>query len=259
MSSLSHRLDRTIVVEARPQTVFSFFTDSDRWASWWGAGSTIEPSPGGRVFIRHPNGIEASGEVVEVVTPERMVFTYGFASGQPMPPGSSRVTIRLEPVADGTRLHLLHEFADSKARDEHVQGWRYQLSLFANVVADALHRDAAGLVDTWLAAWSETDAGIREQRLSSVAIQEVRFRDRFSMLTGIADLVPHIGAAQRFMPDMHLKRQGDIRHCQGRLLVDWIAASGDGQERASGRNVFIVGADGLIEDVTGFWDPPKAK
>ena len=259
MSTLPHRLDRTIVIEARPQTVFSFFTETDRWASWWGAGSTIEPTAGGRMFIRHPNGTEASGEVVEVVPPERIVFTYGFNSGQPIPPGSSRVTIRLEAVALGTRLQLLHEFAESKVRDEHVQGWRFQLSLFGNVVSDALHRNAAGLVDGWFAAWSETDAGAREERLTAIAAPDVRCRDRFSLLTGIADVVPHIGAAQRFMPDMHLSRRGDVRHCQGRLLVDWVATASDGQERASGQNVFTLGADGLIADVTGFWNLPTAR
>ncbi len=259
MSAFPHSLDRTVVIEARPQTVFSFFTDSDRWASWWGAGSTIEPAVGGRMFIRHPGGIEASGEIVELVPPERIVFTYGFTSGQPMPPGASRVTIRLEPVALGTRLHLLHEFAEPKARDEHVQGWRYQLALFANAVADALHRNTADLVDAWLAAWSETDDDVRERRLTAIAAPHVRFRDRFSLVTGIADLVPHIGAAQRFMPGIRLDRRGEVRHCQGRLLVDWVATGVGGQERGSGSNVFVVDADGLIEDVTGFWDPPKAR
>jgi hypothetical protein len=192
-----------------------------------------------------------------VVPPERIVFTYGFNSGQHVPPGGSRVTIRLEPIAQGTRLHLLHEFADAKARDDHEQGWRYQMSVFANVVADAIHARNEDIVDAWLSAWSDTDAGAREKRLASIAIRGVRFRDRFSLLNGLADLVPHIGAAQRFMPDMHLKRRGDVRHCQGRLLVDWIATSAAGEERGSGQNVFTLGPDGLIEDVTGFWNLPK--
>src|SRR4051794_3367769 len=102
---LLHHLDRTVAIQAAPETVFNFFTDSARWAKWWGAGSTIDARPGGRVYIRHPNGIESLGEVLDVVPPERIVFTYGFVSGKPMPPGSSRVTIRLEPLRSGTRLH----------------------------------------------------------------------------------------------------------------------------------------------------------
>ena len=101
MNTLPYRLDRTVTITASRETVFRFFTDSARWASWWGAGSTIEARPGGPVYIRHPNGVETLGEVVEVQSPERIVFTYGFASGKPIPPGSSRVTIRLEEEEGG--------------------------------------------------------------------------------------------------------------------------------------------------------------
>ena len=34
-------------IEADRETVFRYFTDSGRWAAWWGAGSTIDPRPGG--------------------------------------------------------------------------------------------------------------------------------------------------------------------------------------------------------------------
>jgi uncharacterized protein YndB with AHSA1/START domain len=252
--NLPHRLDRTVVIQARPQTVFSFFTDSERWASWWGKGSTIDPRTGGRMFIRHPNGIEASGEVVDVMPPERIVFTYGFASGNPIPPGSSRVTIRLEPAGLATRLHLSHEFAEETVRDEHVQGWRYQLSVFANVVTDLANANAVTAADGWFAAWSETDDNARRQQLTKIASPDVRFHDKFGLLEGIADLVPHIAATQRFMPGMHLKRKGDVRHCQGTLLVGWVAAGADGQERARGTNVFTLRGDGSIAAVVGFWE-----
>jgi Activator of Hsp90 ATPase homolog 1-like protein len=34
-------------VAASPATVFSFFTDRDRWLRWQGVDATIEPVPGG--------------------------------------------------------------------------------------------------------------------------------------------------------------------------------------------------------------------
>ena len=255
--NLPHRLDRTIVIQATQQTVFSFLTENDRWASWWGTGSTIEPKAGGRVYIRHANGIESSGEVVEVVPPKRMVFTYGFNSGKPIPPGSSRVTIDLAPEGQATRLDLRHEFAEAGVRDEHVQGWRYQLSVFGNVVTDLVNAHAADAVDAWFSAWSEGDEGARRRLLERIATPDVRFRDRFSLLDGIGDLVPHIGATQRFMPNMHLKRRGDVRHCQGTLLVSWAATSGDGQERGAGTNVFTLDAVGKITSVVGLWEGGK--
>jgi uncharacterized protein YndB with AHSA1/START domain len=253
MNPLPHRLDRTIVIEAPRALVFEFFTDSSRWSDWWGSGSTIDPRPGGRVYIRYPNGVEVSGEVVEAVAPERIVFTYGFATGQPIAPGASLVTIQLAPHGEGTALSLTHEFAEAPARDQHVQGWRYQLSVFGNVVANRLHANAAELVDRWFDAWSDTNAETRGQSLAAVANPNVKFRDRFSLVDGLADLAPHIGAYQYFMPGIRVRRAGDVRHCQGTVLADWTAATADGQPRGKGTNVFLMGADGKMASVTGLW------
>ena len=253
MSSLPHRLDRTIVIEASPDTVFRFFTDTRRWAGWWGAGSTIDPRPGGPVLIRYPDGTEVIGHVVEVTAPERLIFTYGFASGAPIPPGSSVVTIWLEPDGTGTRLHLSHELADMGVRDEHVQGWRYQLALFANVVSDDVNAGAATIVDGWFDAWAEPDPDARARALAAIADDCIGFRDRYGLTEGLADLLPHIAAAQRFMPGIRIRRRGDVRHCQGTVLADWVIVTPDGQERGRGMNVFLLNGSGRIASVTGFW------
>ena len=143
-------------------------------------------------------------------------------------------------------------------RDEHVQGWRYQLALFGNLVAAEAFAGAAEVVDGWFAAWSDPDAATREATLSRIAADHVRFRDRFSLIDGIDDLRPHLAAVHRFMPGMRLERDGDVRHCQGTVLADWIARGADGQERGRGTNVFVLGAGARIESVTGFWNPPRA-
>jgi uncharacterized protein YndB with AHSA1/START domain len=250
---LSHRLDRTLVIRARRETVFEFFTETPQWAAWWGAGSTIDPKPGGRMYIRHANGVEVSGEVLEVRPPERIVFTYGFASGKPIGPGDSRVTIRLDGHPQGTLLQLTHEFAEAAPRDEHVQGWRFQLSLFSNLIADRVNGGAAALVDRWFAAWSEPDASSRAESLASIAHAGVRFGDRFTCVEGADELNAHLTAARRFMPGLRLERRGEIRHCQWHVLADWVAVAADGQERGHGTNLFELGADGRIVNVTGFW------
>jgi uncharacterized protein YndB with AHSA1/START domain len=250
--TLPYQLERVVTIQADRQTVFRFFTDPARWAKWWGAGSTIDARPGGALLIRFPGGTEVLGDVVEVLVPERIVFTYGFASGKPIPPRSSRVTIRLEEDGAATRLRFTHEFADESVRDEHVQGWRFQLSLFANVVLDEVHAGAAGAVDGWFSAWAESDASRRQQGLTRVSAPDVRFRDRFSLIDGVDDLTAHVGAAQRFMPGIRMERRGDVRHCQGTVLADWIWVTPSGDERARGTNVFSFRPDGLIESVIGF-------
>jgi uncharacterized protein YndB with AHSA1/START domain len=259
MGPLIHRLERSIVIQARPETVFRFFTDSERWAKWWGAGSTIDARPGGKVLILHPGGVETLGEVVESEPPYRFVFTYGYATGKPIPPGASRVTISLEASDSGSRLLLLHEFADAAARDEHVQGWRFQLSVFANIVANEVFADAANVVDAWYEAWTVTEDQAREAAFLKVATPDVTFRDRYSTLDGLPELSTHAGAARRFMPGVKLRRKGEARQCQGTVLADWVVPQEDGSDRMSGTSVFVLTPESRIKSATSFTNPPAPK
>jgi uncharacterized protein YndB with AHSA1/START domain len=254
MTTLGYVLERTIVIGATRSTVFRYFTDSRRFAEWWGQGSSIEGRPGGSLRIRYPNGVTASGQVLEIVTDERVVFTYGYDDpAKPIPPGGSRVTVTLEDRPDGTLLTLRHELPDAATRDEHLQGWRYQLALFANVAAREQHAGLADLVDRYFSLWSEPSAGRREAELRAVAAEDVSFKDPFGCTAGRDDLLAHIGAAQVHMPGLRLAREGDPRQCQGTAVVEWMAVAADGQVRGRGTNVFELRPDGRIGKVVGLW------
>ncbi|HEY0242412.1 MAG TPA: SRPBCC domain-containing protein [Gemmatimonadaceae bacterium] len=250
--TLEHTLERTLTILAKRETVFRFFTDTPRWEKWWGKGSTVDPRPGGKVRILYPGAIEVTGEVLEVSEPERISFTYGFTSGSPIPPGSSRVTISLAEQGSATKLTLVHEFSDAAVRDDHIQGWRYQLSLFSNIVSDEVNVGVAEFVDAWNESWANPDAGEREKTFRRIATPAVQFRDKYSTLDGIDDVLAHVTAAQRFMPGVRLERQGDVRQCQGRAYCNW-NASANGKPIGSGSTFFVLDADGRIEAATGFW------
>jgi uncharacterized protein YndB with AHSA1/START domain len=252
--SLAHTLDRAILICAERELVFSFFTDTARWAAWWGAGSSIDARRGGRVLIRYPGGVEVSGEVVDIAAPDRIVFTYGYVSGTPFASGGSLVTISLESKAAGTLVRLSHAFAEASVRDHHVQGWRYQLSLFANAVANDAFAHVDTVIDQWFAAWSEPDATVRNDAVHRMAAPGISMRDQFSAIEGLSDLVEHLAAVHHFMPGMRITRDGAVRQCQGMALADWIARSVEGQERGRGTNVFTLTPDGRIDGVTGFWN-----
>lgn len=253
--NLPHRLDRTVLIRARRATVYSFFTDSARFASWWGPGSTIDAKKGGGVRICMPGATVASGEVVEVVAGERIAFTYGYeGENQPIPPGGSLVTIALRDDPAGTLVVFRHDFADPAVRDHHVQGWRYHLSVFAHVAANAEHAGADRVVARWFAAWNEPDAGARAAHLAACCAPDVMFRDAWSALRGRDELAPQIGAAQQFMPGLRLVAAGPARHCQGTVLADWEMRRGD-EPFAAGTNVFELRPDGLIAAVTGVARP----
>jgi uncharacterized protein YndB with AHSA1/START domain len=254
MTSLEHVLERSVLIRATRPTVFRFFTDSARFADWWGPGSRIEGRTGGAIAIRYPNGITASGTVLDIVEGERIVFTYGYdGPDQSIPPGGSRVTITLREHPEGTLLELRHELADPLARDHHVPGWRYQLALFANVAARQQQGDIARLVDRYFTLWSEPDAARRQRELESIASADVTFRDAFGCTSGRDDLSAHVGASQFHRPGTRLRREGDVRQCQGTALADWVAVGDDGSSRSRGTNVFEMAPDGRIAGVVGFW------
>src|SRR5262249_6856279 len=132
MPEYPEALERRIEICARPETVFRYFTDSQRFARWWGEGSAIDARVGGKVPVRKPRGNRVDGEILEFESPRRIVFTYRYASG--VPADGSLVTIVLEETESGTTLNLRHAFSSAKIRDTHVQGWRYQLAVFSKVI-----------------------------------------------------------------------------------------------------------------------------
>jgi len=206
------------------------------------------------MLIRHNNGVEVVGEVLEVDPPRRIVFTYGYATSEQQPkPGGSQVTVQLEPQGTSTRLSLTHAFAEVAHREAFVQGWRYQLSVFATVIADRLHAGAADTVDAWFGAWSNPDGATRDAAVGRIVAPGVRFRDRFSLVTGLDDIRAHLAAVHRFMPGLTIAREGAVRHCQGTVLADWVARDTAGAEKGRGSNVFMLAGDGRIADVVGFW------
>ena len=118
-------------------------------------------------------------------------------------------------------------------------------------MANEVYANAAAVVDAWFAAWNVPDDKVREEALAKLVTPAIQFRDRYSLLDGLADLVAHTGAAQRFMPGIHLERRGDVRHCQGTVLADWVALASDGQVKMSGTNVFVFAPGVRIASVTG--------
>jgi uncharacterized protein YndB with AHSA1/START domain len=248
--NLPFAVDRSIFIQADVDTVFSFFTDPVRWANWWGAGSTVDARVGGAILIRHMNGFESTGEVLEIVPGERFVFTFSMQAAKPVPAEESCVTLRVEPQGSGTLVSVTHQVADAGIRDLMPQGWRFHFSQFANAVANLVNADAPAMADGWFALWTEPDASVRTATLQKIAAEDVRFNDVYSCLTGIGEVETHIGASQRFRKGVALERRGEVRHCLGTALADWVAVK-DGKEVMAGTNVFVFGPGGKFASVTG--------
>jgi uncharacterized protein YndB with AHSA1/START domain len=135
------QLERRIA--ARPETVFSFFTNPDRFIRWQGVEAELDPRPGGvfRVRVTGKSGMVASGAFVEVEPPHRLVFTWGWepVDGHhpgltEVGPGTSTVEIVLIADGEGTILRLRHTgLPTDDAGSFHRDGWGMMLDRLALV------------------------------------------------------------------------------------------------------------------------------
>src|SRR5215475_2386058 len=99
------QLVREIMIEATPETIWPFLTEPNRLIEWHGTVAEIDPRPGGiyRVFVAGEH--QSAGEYVEVLRPEKVVFTFGWEEPRHgIPPGSTTVEITLHREGDKTRV-----------------------------------------------------------------------------------------------------------------------------------------------------------
>ena len=125
MTEATTAIEVSVELAAPPGAVFPYFTDAARYVQWMGSEAGLDPVPGGTFWVRMPDGFRAAGTFLQVDPPHLIAFTWGFADadaaqrtkhepnqagrGNPMPPGSTRVTVTLEAADGGTRLTVHHD------------------------------------------------------------------------------------------------------------------------------------------------------
>jgi uncharacterized protein YndB with AHSA1/START domain len=73
------------------------------------------------------NGVIIRGSFVRVERPTLLEIAWGEAGNDAMPPGSTRLVIRIEARATGTRLSLEHSCLVSEEAEKHALGWPHCL------------------------------------------------------------------------------------------------------------------------------------
>jgi uncharacterized protein YndB with AHSA1/START domain len=121
-------LVREILIDATPETIWPFLTDPDQHIAWMGTEAELDPRPGGRYRVLVGGQNRSSGEFVEVVPFEKVVFTFGWEQdGNPITPGSTTVEITLHPEGRKTRVQLVHRDLPDDAVADHTMGWDHYL------------------------------------------------------------------------------------------------------------------------------------
>ena len=120
--------ERTLAIDASPETVWEFLVDPEKLMRWKGINADLGTQPGGTFRCEVIPGHIARGEYVEIDKPNKLVFTWGWDGSEDVPPGSSTIEIELASDGDGTSLRFVHkDLPNAEAIASHAQGWDHYL------------------------------------------------------------------------------------------------------------------------------------
>jgi uncharacterized protein YndB with AHSA1/START domain len=122
-------ITKRVRIEARPETVFSFFTQADKLVRWMGIDAELDPQPGGVYRVRVTRDWVARGEFVTVEPFVRVSFTWAWEGGAVgLEPGASLIEVTLEPDGEATIVHFVHSrLPGDEAVASHTEGWEHFL------------------------------------------------------------------------------------------------------------------------------------
>ena len=87
----------SIHIAAAAEHVFAYFTQADAMVRWMGDFARLDARPGGELAI-DIHGTPVRGRYLELDPPHRLVFSWGHAGSDRLPPGASVVEVRLRPA-----------------------------------------------------------------------------------------------------------------------------------------------------------------
>ncbi len=113
----------SIEVSAPPETVFDYFIEAELLVTWIGDYAVLDAQPGGE-FTLDIEGIPVRGRYLEVVSPERVVVSWGHAGSETLPPNSTEVHFNLAPTSQGgTLVEVEHRHLPAEHVPSHQIGW----------------------------------------------------------------------------------------------------------------------------------------
>jgi uncharacterized protein YndB with AHSA1/START domain len=102
VSNLAHSVERSILLDAPPEEVWAAIAEAAVLREWLAPEVELEPWEGGELLCRYEDGSERRGEVELVEEAERLAFNWWREDC-----GPSRVELRIDAVAEGTRLTVV--------------------------------------------------------------------------------------------------------------------------------------------------------
>jgi uncharacterized protein (TIGR03086 family) len=150
-------IEKSVLVPLDADETFALVTEPERLRRWQVVAGRVDLRAGGEYRWTVVPGANAGGTFVEVEPGKRLVYTWGWEGDEGHPPGTSTVTITLEPAAGGTTVRLVHEGLTPELEEHHHEGWDH----FMERLAVAGREGDAGL-EPWVVrdadAWDQLSA-----------------------------------------------------------------------------------------------------
>jgi uncharacterized protein YndB with AHSA1/START domain len=141
LEDIGGALEITQRIDAPPEIVFAYLTDSARFTQWMGVGAELDARPGGRYRIDVDGVHIAVGEYQQVDPPRRLVMSWGWDGHPTVPPGSTTVEITLTAERGATVLRLRHlGLPNADERRNHQDGWTLYTGRLREVAAGTTGR-----------------------------------------------------------------------------------------------------------------------
>ena len=143
---------KTVVLPVDLDEAFALITQPERLRRWQTVSARVDLRVGGDYRWTVTPGHSAAGTFREIEPGRRVVFGWGWEGNPDIAPDTSVVSIDLEPVADGTKVTLVHDGLTGTALEMHAEGWNHYLGRLQKLAATG---DAGP--DEWSAAPEHLD------------------------------------------------------------------------------------------------------
>ena len=161
--------DKTVTLPLDPETAFQLITQPERLRRWKTVAARVDLKLGGEYRWTITPGNSAMGTITHIEAGKSLVYTWGWDGSTDLPPGASKVTVTLEPVAGGTSVRLVHEGLTAEQEAGHAEGWDHYL---ARLVQYATTGDAGA--DPWTAAPEHLDELTSAEAVLAIAQRVLR-------------------------------------------------------------------------------------
>ncbi len=113
--------------------------------------------------------------------------------------------------------------------------------------------DATTTVDTYLAAWNETDAAKRARLIERAWAGDGRYADPMLEAAGHAALAEMVAGVQAKFPGHRFRRRSGVDAHHDHLRFAWDLVAPDGGVVVAGIDVGALATDGRLARITGFF------